>query len=140
MNLPQRSKLAHHWNLDEQCTFLNHGSFGATPTEIIAEQRKWQDLLEAEPVRFYEDLAERFNIVPGLSDHTMGYVAPIVSVCFGARVIEKHFILDHTVGGPDASFSLDENISSIIFVYLSVSSCISISLFDFNHSTKILCI
>ena len=60
MNLPQRSKLAHHWNLDEQCTFLNHGSFGATPTEIIAEQRKWQDLLEAEPVRFYEDLAERF--------------------------------------------------------------------------------
>ncbi|MDA7639318.1 pseudaminic acid synthase [Akkermansiaceae bacterium] len=55
-----------------------------------------------------QDLAERFNIVPGLSDHTMGYVAPIVSVCFGARVIEKHFILDHTVGGPDASFSLDE--------------------------------
>lgn len=55
-----------------------------------------------------QDLAERFNIVPGLSDHTMGYVAPIVSVCFGARIIEKHFILDHSVGGPDASFSLDE--------------------------------
>ena len=55
-----------------------------------------------------QDLAERFNIVPGLSDHTMGFVAPIVSVCFGARIIEKHFILDHSVGGPDASFSLDE--------------------------------
>ena len=55
-----------------------------------------------------QDLAERFNIVPGLSDHTMGYVAPVVSVCFGARIIEKHFILDHSVGGPDASFSLDE--------------------------------
>ena len=55
-----------------------------------------------------QDLADRFNIVPGLSDHTMGYVAPIVSVCFGARIIEKHFILDHSVGGPDASFSLDE--------------------------------
>lgn len=55
-----------------------------------------------------KDLAERYGVVSGLSDHTMGWVAPVVSVCFGARIIEKHFILDHSIGGPDASFSLDE--------------------------------
>ena len=60
MALPQRSPLAKHWNLDSNCVFLNHGSFGATPTVIREEQRKWQDLLEDEPVRFYEDLAMNF--------------------------------------------------------------------------------
>jgi isopenicillin-N epimerase len=40
--------------------FLNHGSFGATPTAIREKQRKWMDLLEDEPVRFYEDLAMEF--------------------------------------------------------------------------------
>lgn len=55
-----------------------------------------------------KDLAERFGVVSGLSDHTMGWVAPVVAVSFGARIIEKHFILNHSIGGPDASFSLDE--------------------------------
>ena len=41
----------------DNVSFLNHGSFGATPFAIREEQRKWQDLLEEEPVRFYEDLA-----------------------------------------------------------------------------------
>jgi isopenicillin-N epimerase len=60
MPLPKRSPLAKHWNLDPECVFLNHGSFGATPTAIREEQRKWMDLLENEPVRFYEDLAMEF--------------------------------------------------------------------------------
>lgn len=60
MDLPQRSSLAHHWQLNKQCVFLNHGSFGSTPTVVTHEQRKWQDLLEDEPVRFYEDLAMEF--------------------------------------------------------------------------------
>jgi pseudaminic acid synthase len=54
------------------------------------------------------DLTEKFGVPSGLSDHTLGWVAPVVSVCFGARIIEKHFILNHSIGGPDASFSLDE--------------------------------
>lgn len=54
------------------------------------------------------DLKERFGVEVGLSDHTLGIVAPIVAVTLGARVIEKHFILDKSIGGPDASFSLDE--------------------------------
>lgn len=55
-----------------------------------------------------KDLAERFNVISGLSDHTMGATVPVVATCFGAKIIEKHFILDHSIGGPDASFSMDE--------------------------------
>lgn len=55
-----------------------------------------------------KDLAERFNVITGLSDHTMGNTVPVVATCFGAKIIEKHFILNHSVGGPDASFSMDE--------------------------------
>lgn len=55
-----------------------------------------------------KDFAERYNVLTGLSDHTMGATVPIVATCFGAKVIEKHFILDHSIGGPDASFSMNE--------------------------------
>ncbi len=55
-----------------------------------------------------KDFQSRFNIFSGLSDHTMGFLAPIVAVANGAKVIEKHFILDRAIGGPDASFSMNE--------------------------------
>lgn len=55
-----------------------------------------------------KDLAERFGLISGLSDHTMGSTVPVVATCFGAKIIEKHFILDRSIGGPDASFSMDE--------------------------------
>lgn len=54
------------------------------------------------------DLAERYGVISGLSDHTMGSTVPVVATCFGAKIIEKHFILDHSIGGPDASFSMNE--------------------------------
>ena len=44
-------------------------------------------------------------LVSGLSDHTLGITAPIVAVTQGAKIIEKHFILDKSVGGPDKFFS-----------------------------------
>ena len=46
-------------------------------------------------------------MISGLSDHTLELIAPIVAVTKGARIIEKHFILDKKIGGPDASFSLE---------------------------------
>lgn len=55
-----------------------------------------------------KDLAERYGVISGLSDHTLGSTVPIVATCFGAKIIEKHFILDKSIGGPDASFSMDE--------------------------------
>ena len=59
-------------------------------------------------LRMIHDFKERYGVVPGLSDHTLGHVAPIVAVTQGAKVIEKHLILDKKIGGPDASFSLTE--------------------------------
>jgi pseudaminic acid synthase len=54
------------------------------------------------------DLAKRFDVISGLSDHTIGSIAPITSIALGAKIIEKHFILDKSIGGPDASFSMDQ--------------------------------
>ena len=63
--------------------------------------------IEEANLRTIPDLAVRFDIIPGLSDHTMGITVPVTSIALGAKVIEKHFILDKSVGGPDAAFSLD---------------------------------
>lgn len=54
------------------------------------------------------DLKKEFDVEVGLSDHTMGFITPVTATCLGARVIEKHFILNKSIGGPDAAFSLDE--------------------------------
>lgn len=54
-----------------------------------------------------QQFAKDFNVKVGLSDHTMGFIAPVVAVSLGATVIEKHFILDRNLGGPDAAFSLN---------------------------------
>lgn len=53
---PEPSEFAFHWGLDPETVFLNHGSFGATPLAILHEQRRWQDWMELEPVRFFEEL------------------------------------------------------------------------------------
>lgn len=55
-----------------------------------------------------KDLAEKFGVVPGLSDHTMSITAPIMSIAYGAKIIEKHFIIDRSIGGPDSAFSLNK--------------------------------
>ncbi len=55
-----------------------------------------------------KDFRKKYNVISGLSDHTMGNISPIVATALGAKIIEKHFILDRSIGGPDASFSLDE--------------------------------
>lgn len=55
-----------------------------------------------------KDLAERYKVKSGLSDHTLGSVSAVVAVTQGATMIEKHFIIDRSIGGPDASFSMNE--------------------------------
>jgi N-acetylneuraminate synthase len=54
------------------------------------------------------DIASRFNVLTGLSDHTIDNTTAIASVSLGACVIEKHVTLDREGGGPDDSFSLEE--------------------------------
>jgi len=53
------------------------------------------------------DMMRRYNLVTGLSDHTLDNTTAIASVVLGASIIEKHFTLDRSGGGPDDSFSLE---------------------------------
>src|SRR5690554_6107506 len=53
------------------------------------------------------NLRDTFGVEVGLSDHTMGSTVPVVAVTLGARVVEKHFILDRSLGGVDAAFSME---------------------------------
>jgi len=54
-----------------------------------------------------QDLGRRFGVPVGLSDHSEGVLAPVVATALGAVMIEKHVILDRSMGGPDAHFSLE---------------------------------
>lgn len=55
------------------------------------------------------DMAERYGVRVGLSDHTMGSDVAIAAVALGATMVEKHFILDRSIGGPDAAFSMQQD-------------------------------
>ncbi|MEW6410570.1 MAG: pseudaminic acid synthase [Nitrospirota bacterium] len=63
--------------------------------------------LEEVNLRTIPNLKGAFKTVVGLSDHTLGIFVPIAAVALGARIIEKHFILDRKLGGPDSAFSLE---------------------------------
>jgi pseudaminic acid synthase len=58
-------------------------------------------------LRTIPHLAESFDVVAGLSDHTLGIAVPVVAASLGARIIEKHFCLSRDEPGPDSSFSLE---------------------------------
>jgi len=64
--------------------------------------------LEEANLKMIPNLAETFGVVTGFSDHTLGITAPVVATTLGAKVIEKHFILDKSIGGADVDFSLDK--------------------------------
>ena len=64
--------------------------------------------LEEANLAMIPSLAQTFNVISGFSDHTIGSTAPIIAVALGAKVIEKHFILDKSIGGADAEFSMDK--------------------------------
>ncbi len=58
-------------------------------------------------LRTMHDMAERFGLPIGLSDHTMGHTVPVAAVALGACVVEKHFVLSRSQPGPDSSFSME---------------------------------
>ena len=56
-----------------------------------------------------QNMAQTFDVIPGLSDHTLGIEVPLTAVALGARIIEKHFTLSRESGSPDDAFSLTPN-------------------------------
>ncbi len=60
-------------------------------------------------IKVIPDLKDKFKTIVGLSDHTMGDVVPMGAVSLGAKIIEKHFVLDRSNGGVDAAFSMQPN-------------------------------
>jgi pseudaminic acid synthase len=91
--------------------------------------------IEEANMTMVKDLAERYNVISGLSDHTIGNTAPVVATCFGAKIIEKHFILNHSIGGPDASFSMDEaEFKNMVNAVREAEK--SIGLVDYNLTEK----
>lgn len=54
------------------------------------------------------DMKKRFGVKVGLSGHSPGSTVPMAAVALGAEVVEKHFIIDRSIGGPDSAFSMDE--------------------------------
>jgi pseudaminic acid synthase len=82
-------------------------------------------------------MASRFDTVVGLSDHTLGISIPIAAVALGARIIEKHFILDRSLGGPDAPFSLEpEEFKAMVTAVREVEKALGEVNYDLNEKTK----
>jgi len=82
------SELAHHWTLDPSVTFLNHGSYGATPRVVLDAQSAWRARMEREPVEFFTD-----DLEPAL-DEARAALAAFV----GADPDDLAFVINATTG------------------------------------------
>ena len=82
-------------------------SVGNNQITLLKCTSQYPSLIEDANLLTIPDMRERFNVEVGLSDHTPGYIVPISAVPLGITMIEKHFILDRSIGGPDASFSME---------------------------------
>ena len=80
---------------------------GAAHIALLKCTSAYPSLPDEMNLRTIPELARRFEVPVGLSDHTMGVEVPIAAVALGACVIEKHLTLSRTQKGPDSAFSLE---------------------------------
>lgn len=80
---------------------------GATEIIILHCTSAYPAPIEESNLATISEIARRFSVVVGLSDHTPGTVTSIAAVSLGASFIEKHFTLSRADGGVDSSFSLE---------------------------------
>ena len=79
---------------------------------------------------------DTFNVKAGLSDHTLGSLAPVIAVSLGAVMIEKHFIIDRASGGPDSAFSMDKDeFAAMVRDIRDVESALGSSSFDLSAAS-----
>ncbi len=95
-------------SLDEMAEALNAArEGGCEDVALLHCVSSYPAPVEEANVRTVPDLARRFDVIAGLSDHTPGSAASVAAVALGACIIEKHFTLARSDGGPDAAFSLE---------------------------------
>jgi pseudaminic acid synthase len=80
---------------------------GATQIALLKCTSAYPAPAEEMNLRTIPELARRFDVPVGLSDHTMGIAVPVAAVSLGACIIEKHLTLSRAVRGPDSAFSLE---------------------------------
>jgi pseudaminic acid synthase len=80
---------------------------GATQIALLKCTSAYPALAEEMNLRTIPEMARRFGVPVGLSDHTMGIAVPVAAVALGACIIEKHLTLSRSVAGPDSAFSLE---------------------------------
>ena len=84
------------------------------------------------------DMAKRFKCKVGLSDHTMGDIAVCTAVALGAQVIEKHFIIDRAIGGPDAAFSMTkEEFAEMVNRIRKTEECLGSVSYELSEKMKV---
>jgi pseudaminic acid synthase len=86
------------------------------------------------------DFKIRFNVKVGVSDHSQGFIVPVAATAMGATVIEKHFVLDRSQGGLDATFSMEpQEFAEMVFLVREVektSGTVSYDVSECNESRK----
>jgi pseudaminic acid synthase len=80
---------------------------GATEIALLKCTSAYPARAEEMNLRTIPEMARRFAVPVGLSDHTMGIAAPVAAVALGACIIEKHLTLSRSTPGPDSAFSLE---------------------------------
>jgi N-acetylneuraminate synthase len=80
---------------------------GATQIALLKCTSAYPAPAEDMNLRTIPEMARRFGVPVGLSDHTMGIAAPLAAVALGACVLEKHLTLSRSTPGPDSAFSLE---------------------------------
>jgi len=92
--------------------------------------------MELVNLRTMMDMAAQYGVRVGLSDHTMGADVAIAAVALGATMVEKHFILDRTIGGPDAAFSMQQDeFAAMVQSIRNVEKALGIVVYKLDPST-----
>lgn len=82
---------------------------GTTHIQVLHCNTDYPTTMSEVNLKAMLDIKEKLQVEVGYSDHTVGIEIPIAAVALGARVIEKHFTLDHSMEGPDHKASLELN-------------------------------
>jgi len=99
------SGMASMGELEEAVSLLR--KYGAKDICMLKCTAEYPAKVEDANLLTIKNMIDSFNVIGGLSDHTLGIEVPIASVCMGASVIEKHFTLSRNSGSADDAFSLE---------------------------------